>query len=162
MVPRMGIWRPAALHRDAATDYPPNAIVLLSPIALLPTAWVVPVWTLFSLALAPLLPYLGAALRNVRHPPCDRDPDPAVSCWTSARTLLQFSVLSMTLAALSLSWPTRIRRQRRVAGAGAREAAHRDPLRSDDRDGAFASCSFPLLSSPSVGASTTPESGRVH
>ena len=30
---------------DASTDYPPNAIVLLSPLALVPRAWLVPLWT---------------------------------------------------------------------------------------------------------------------
>jgi len=43
---------------DASTDYPPNAIVMLSPLALVPWRWVVPIWTAVALALTPLLPYL--------------------------------------------------------------------------------------------------------
>lgn len=82
----------------AVTDYPPNAIVLLSPLALVPRAWIVPLWTTVGLALAPMLGYI--VVRCVSRG--DRA-DVAVPvllflCWASTRTVLQFSVLSLTLA----------------------------------------------------------------
>src|SRR4051812_44813792 len=43
---------------DASTDYPPNAIVLLSPLALVPPRWLVPLWAIVALALTPLLPWV--------------------------------------------------------------------------------------------------------
>lgn len=88
----------------AAADYPPNAIVLLSPLAVIPRSWVVPLWTILALALVPLLPYLvmRAASRGDRY--AIATPMLLFLCWTCARTLLQFSVLSMTLAMLSMRW----------------------------------------------------------
>lgn len=84
------------------TDYPPNALVLLAPLGMLPWAWVVPLWTFGALLLTPLLAYLvlrcatrGARSRLIL-------PLLLVLCWASAHTLLQFTVLSMTLAFLSL------------------------------------------------------------
>jgi len=87
---------------DAVADYPPNAIVMLSPLALLPWAWLVPLWTAFGLALAPALAYLviRCVSRGGRSVPAV--PLLLFLCWTSTRTLLQFSALSMTLAFLSL------------------------------------------------------------
>ena len=87
---------------DAGTDYPPNAIVMLSPLAWLPWPWLVPLWTALGLALAPVLAYL--VIRGVS--PGDRVvaavPMLLFLCWTSTRTLLQFTALSMALAFLSL------------------------------------------------------------
>lgn len=40
----------------ASTDYPPNAIVMLAPIALVPERWLVPLWTAVAVALTPVLP----------------------------------------------------------------------------------------------------------
>src|SRR5258708_6621221 len=89
---------------DAATDYPPNAIVLFSPLALVPARWLVPLWTIVALALAPLLPFVVArsAGADRRRQASIVIPIAAVLCWASARTLLQFSVLSMTLAFAAL------------------------------------------------------------
>ena len=85
---------------DAATDYPPNAIVLFSPLALLPARWLVPAWTICSLALALLLPFVvvRTARSDRRWRTSTAIAVAAFLCWASARTLLQFSVLSMTLA----------------------------------------------------------------
>jgi hypothetical protein len=89
---------------DAFTDYPPNAIVLLSPLVLLPQAWVVPIWSAVALLLTPVLPWLvmrGAA-------PAQRGvlaltvPALLYLCWAAPRTLLQFSLLSMTLACAAM------------------------------------------------------------
>lgn len=87
---------------DATTDYPPNAIVLLSPMALLPPHWLVPMWTAGALALTPVLAYsvIRCASRGDRFSVAV--PMLLFLCWTSTRTLLQFSALSMTLAFVSL------------------------------------------------------------
>jgi Glycosyltransferase family 87 len=93
---------------DASTDYPPNAIVLLSPLALVPPRWVVPLWTAGAVALTPVLPWLVVRCAS----PGDRRPlarplaliAPALLylCWAAPRTLLQFSLLSMTLGCAAL------------------------------------------------------------
>jgi hypothetical protein len=87
---------------DGITDYPPNAIVLLSPLALVPREWVVPLWTVCGLVLAPLLAYLGVRAAASADRWQDRVPMVLFLCWASTRTLLQFSVLSMTLAFASM------------------------------------------------------------
>src|SRR5438067_4243345 len=80
-----------------AVDYPPHALVVLSPLGLLPRALVVPVWIAVGLALAAALPYLGmrCAVPRSRIGPL---PMLFFWCWTSTRTLLQFTALSLTLA----------------------------------------------------------------
>ena len=87
---------------DAVTDYPPNAIVMLSPMALLPWPWLVPLWTAFALALAPALAYLAVRLVSRGDPVAAAAPMLLFLCWTSSRTLLQFTALSMVLAWLSV------------------------------------------------------------
>ena len=87
---------------DAVTDYPPNAIVMLSPMALLPWPWLVPLWTAFALALAPALAYLVVRLVSRGDAVAAAVPMLLFLCWTSSRTLLQFTALSMVLAFLSL------------------------------------------------------------
>ncbi len=81
---------------DIACNYPPAAIVMLSPLALLPPGWVISVWTAASLVMAPIL-----AWSVVRIASNDRRaaivPVLLFLCWSSTRTLLQFSVLSMIL-----------------------------------------------------------------
>lgn len=84
------------------TDYPPNAIVLLSPLGVLPWAWVVPLWTAGALLLTPLLAYLVMRCASRGDGSALTVPLLLVLCWASAHTLLQFTVLSMTLAFLSL------------------------------------------------------------
>lgn len=84
---------------DASTDYPPNAIAFLSPIALVPARWLVPLWTAGAVALTPVLPWLvmrAAAPR--RGGLALAVPALLYLCWAAPRTLLQFSLLSMTLA----------------------------------------------------------------
>jgi hypothetical protein len=83
---------------DPDSDYPPNAIVTLSPIALIPRRWLVPAWTMFALALAPALPFVVTRAAGLRARGAVLVTVTAFLCWASARTLLQFSVLSMTLA----------------------------------------------------------------
>src|SRR4051812_35859340 len=43
---------------DASTDYPPNAIVMLSPIVLVPPRWLVPMWAIAAVLLTPVLAWL--------------------------------------------------------------------------------------------------------
>jgi hypothetical protein len=90
--------RYTVLH-DAA-DYPPYALVFLSPLGLLPRPLIVPVWTALGVVLAAVLPYLAVRCAGQRR---GRAVLPALLfwCWTSARTLLQFTALSLALSLLS-------------------------------------------------------------
>ncbi len=85
---------------DATTDYPPNAIAMLSPLALAPHGWVVLCWTIVAVALTPVLPWIvvRAASSDDRPWPARLLPVLFFLCWAAPRTLLQFSLLSMTLA----------------------------------------------------------------
>ena len=87
--------RYTVLH-DAA-DYPPYALVFLSPLGLLPRRLIVPVWTALGVGLAALLPYLAVRCATTR-PRAAVLPALLFWCWTSTRTLLQFTALSLTLA----------------------------------------------------------------
>jgi hypothetical protein len=82
----------------SGTDYPPNAIVGLSPIALLPDAALVPIWAGFNLLLAIAAPILAARL--VR--PAVASRDAAVLAilflgWSGSKSLLQFTLLTLVL-----------------------------------------------------------------
>ena len=89
---------------DAATDYPPNAIVLLAPLAFAPARWLVLLWVAGAVALTPVLPWL--VVRAAAGPDRGRRdlvvPVLLYLCWAAPRTLLQFSLLSMTLACVAL------------------------------------------------------------
>ena len=89
---------------DAFTDYPPNAVVLLSPLALLPQRWVVPMWTAGALLLTPVLPcvVMRCAVPARRGLFALIVPTLLYLCWAAPRTLLQFSLLSMTLACAAM------------------------------------------------------------
>jgi hypothetical protein len=87
----------------AATDYPPNAIVLFAPLALVPTQWLVPAWAAVTLSITPLLAWV--VVRSIR--PRIRLADallPALLffCWGGVRTLLELSRLCMMLAFLAV------------------------------------------------------------
>ena len=119
---------------DAATDYPPNAIVLLSPLALVPPRWLVPLWTAGAVALAPVLPWLVLRCASRRRRPLALAvPALLYLCWAAPRTLLQFSVLSLTLAfAAILLVDSSPARRRCRARPGAVQAAHRRADRAVD------------------------------
>lgn len=87
---------------DASVDYPPNAIVMLSPLALVPRAWLVPLWTAGALALTPVLPWLVLRCASRRDRAALAVPLLLCLCWAATRTLLQFSLLSMTLSCAAL------------------------------------------------------------
>jgi len=85
------------------TDYPPHAIVALTPLAVMPEEWIVPVWAAFNLALAVLAPYL--ALRIARPESPRRAlllPLLMFLCWGGSRTLLQFTLLALVFSLLSI------------------------------------------------------------
>ena len=88
---------------EASADYPPNAIVMLAPLALVPQRWLVPFWTAGAVALTPVLPWLvtRCAARRGRAAAL-AVPALLFLCWAAPRTLLQFSLLSMTLACVAL------------------------------------------------------------
>ena len=87
---------------EASADYPPNAIVMLSPLALVPQRWLVPLWTAGAVALTPVLPWLVMRCAWRRNRAAIAVPVLLYLCWAAPRTLLQFSLLSMTLACVPL------------------------------------------------------------
>jgi hypothetical protein len=83
-------------------DYPPHAIVLLSPLGAMSLESAVRVWSLINLVLVLVAPYL--ALRHVR--PAVSAPEAALPvlmflCWSGSRTLLQFTLLALTFGLAS-------------------------------------------------------------
>jgi len=90
--------RYTVLHE--AADYPPYALVFLSPLGLLPRRLIVPVWTVLGVALAAMLPYLAVRCATARARAAVL-PMLLFWCWTSTRTLLQFTALSLALALAS-------------------------------------------------------------
>ena len=88
---------------DAATDYPPNGIVLLAPLVLVPKQWLVPVWAAVTLAITP--PLACIVVRSIR--PRIRFADALLPmllffCWGGVRTFLEFSRLCMLLGFLAV------------------------------------------------------------
>lgn len=83
-------------------DYPPNGIVVMSPMALLTLRQAGFVWAGLSLVLAASAPVLAAR--------CVRDDAPAADvalltvtflCWSGVRTVLQFTLLPLVLVLLA-------------------------------------------------------------
>jgi len=81
-------------------DYPPYALVFLSPLGLLPRRLIVPLWTAVGLVLAALLPFLAIRCATTRARAALL-PALLFWCWTGTRTLLQFTALSLTLSLVS-------------------------------------------------------------
>jgi hypothetical protein len=98
-----------------AVDYPPNAVVLLSPLGLLLPDVAHPIWMLANIAMAILAPY--AAARFVRpHDPFRVIALPVLMflCWGGVRTLTQF-----TMVALLCSMAAMVAADRRPIAGGA-------------------------------------------
>ena len=78
-------------------DYPPNAMVLLSPLGLLSLGVAHPVWMLLNVAMAVLAPYLAARFFRP-HDPFGVIALPILMflCWGGMRTLTQFTLLALT------------------------------------------------------------------
>jgi uncharacterized membrane protein YecN with MAPEG domain len=91
---------------NSTTDYPPHAIVFLSPIAMLPLEWVVHVVAALTLIATPILACLVVRATSP-HARLSAAATPIFLflCWGGVRTLLQFTRLSLTLtfAALMLA-----------------------------------------------------------
>jgi hypothetical protein len=82
---------------DERPDYPPYAIVMLAPLGVLPADRAVPVWLAINLMLAVLAVYLAVLIAR----PAVAGSDLIVPmlmflCWGGFRTLLQFSLLTLT------------------------------------------------------------------
>ena len=91
---------------DTAVDYPPNAIVLLSPLGLLPPGVAHPLWMSVNIALAILAPYLAARFFRPRDPVrVVLLPVLMFLCWGGVRTLTQFTLIALTfsMAAMALA-----------------------------------------------------------
>jgi hypothetical protein len=92
-------------HPDASpSDYPPNALVTYAPLAI-PADDPVRLWAALNVAMAVVAAYL--AVRAVR--PAITFSDAALPmamflCWGGFRTLLQFSLLSLTCGLLAMVW----------------------------------------------------------
>lgn len=92
--------------RWGSVDYPPNAVVLLSPLGLLSLEVAHPIWLLLNLGLAVLAPYFAARFMRP-HDPFRVIVLPVLFflCWGGVRTLTQFTLIALTcsMAALVIS-----------------------------------------------------------
>jgi hypothetical protein len=89
---------------EAMADYPPHAIVALSPLGLVPHWWAVGGWTLLNVGLAVLAPWLAV---RVARPDAERTsallPILMFLCWGGFRTLLQFSLVTLVLGLTAMA-----------------------------------------------------------
>jgi hypothetical protein len=92
-----------------APDYPPHAIVFLSPVGLLAAKTAVPAWAAFNLALAVLSVYLTVCTVSSHPRPGGTMASASVAlpmlmflCWGGFRTLLQFRLLTLTCGLASI------------------------------------------------------------
>ncbi|MEO6212401.1 MAG: glycosyltransferase family 87 protein [Vicinamibacterales bacterium] len=90
--------------RLSGTDYPPHAILALSPISLLPVERAVPVWAAINLGLAIVAPILAARIVKRNTPLSD------IAClavlflgWSGSKTLLQFTLLTLVFGLASVA-----------------------------------------------------------
>ena len=94
------LWEGANLYGSVGqtTDYPPGAIVVLSPLATLPFTLAAPTWAIVNIALALAAAWLAA--RAVRADAPWRQIVLLAAtfvCWSATRSLLQFSLLALVL-----------------------------------------------------------------
>ena len=79
-------------------DYPPHAIVALSPLALLPPRGVLVIWACINMALLAAAPVLAARFANRRAAAADIVLLALMFvCWSGAKMLLQFTLLTLVL-----------------------------------------------------------------
>jgi hypothetical protein len=91
-------------HSEDASDYPPHAVVTLSPLGLLPAAWAVPIWASANLGLAVAAPYLTLhAVRPAAPIAALVLPILMFLCWGGFRTLLQFNLLALVFGVLAMA-----------------------------------------------------------
>jgi Glycosyltransferase family 87 len=88
---------------DEAPDYPPHAIVVLSPLAEASRPLAVRIWAAVNVALAILAPLLAVRIAKPRATWSDAAVATLVFlCWGGVRTLLQFSLLALVLGLLAM------------------------------------------------------------
>ena len=96
-----GVW--------GTVDYPPNAIVLLSPLGLLPLGAAYPIWMVLNIAMVIIAPYCAARFFR------PHDPFRVIAlpillflCWGGVRTLTQFTLIALTcsMVAMVVAAPT--------------------------------------------------------
>lgn len=94
--------------RWGASDYPPNAIVLLSPLGLMPLGLAHPIWMLLNMAMAVLAPYYAARFFRP-HDPYRVIVLPILMflCWGGMRTLTQFTLVALTCSMIAMATATR-------------------------------------------------------
>lgn len=99
---------------NSYVDYPPNAIVVMSPFGVVPMSVFAPSWMLVNVGLACLAPYLAARFFRP-HDPFRVITLPILMflCWGGVRTLTQFSLIALTLSMAAL-----ILADRRAYGSG--------------------------------------------
>jgi hypothetical protein len=90
-----GVW--------GSVNYPPNAIVLLSPLGLLPLGAVYPIWMALNMAMAMVAPYCAARFFR------PHDPFRVIAlpillflCWGGVRTLTQFTLIALTCSMIAM------------------------------------------------------------
>lgn len=78
------------------TLYPPHAVVILSPLSLVPDALVLPLWAGLNVCLALVAPYLAARVMARRASVAEIVVLTLLFlCWSGTKTLLQFSLFSL-------------------------------------------------------------------
>jgi hypothetical protein len=88
---------------DAMPNYPPHAVVALSPLGILSHIWAVRVWTILNLCLAVVAPVLAVRIvRPLAAWPAIALPILMFLCWGGFRTLLQFSLVTLVFGLLSM------------------------------------------------------------
>ena len=89
-------------------DYPPHAIVLLSPLGLVAEQALVPLWAAVNLPLAGAAVYLSVrAVRPASPLRLLAVPMLMFLCWGGFRTLLQFSLVALTCGLAAIVWADR-------------------------------------------------------
>ncbi len=84
-------------------DYPPHALVALSPVGALPLKQAVVLWTLANLILAPVTAFCAVRAARPDAPAwAALLPTLMFLCWGNFRTMLQFSRVSLTCGLLSI------------------------------------------------------------
>jgi Glycosyltransferase family 87 len=83
-------------------DYPPNAVVILSPLGLLPLAAAHPVWMLLNIAMVVVASHSAARFFRPHDPfRIILLPILMFLCWGGVRTLTQFTIVALTCSMLA-------------------------------------------------------------
>ncbi len=98
------------LEPEWMVDYPPNAIVLLSPLGLLSLEAAHPLWMMLNLAMAIIAPFVAARFFRP-HDPFRVIALPILMflCWSGVRTLTQFSLAPLTCSMVAMAVADRAR-----------------------------------------------------